>query len=181
MNPNLPDLPVGWHKPTKAELRGLMPIVKVVHLDSESQPYWATARLISTDPVTVQLGNKSVMEVYKLESLGIALFEAIVPGTFVRVRVPFGEQTDALLVTERALGADQSGRFLLVVNDENVVEQRSVTLGALYDGKRAILSGIDRDDWVIVNGLQRARPGAAVDPQREGESGTRTAASDSGR
>lgn len=104
------------------------------------------------------------------------LFEAIVPGTFVRVRVPFGEQTDALLVSERALGADQSGRFLLVVNDENVVEQRPVTLGGLYEGKRAVLSGIDADDWVIVNGLQRARPGAPVSPEREGGSGTRTAA-----
>ncbi len=105
-----------------------------------------------------------------------SLFEAIVPGTFVRVRVPFGEAKDALLVTERALGADQSGRFLLVVNQQNIVEHRRVTLGALYDGKRAILTGIAPSDWVIVNGLQRARPGAPVNPQRKAGDGERTAA-----
>ena len=87
------------------------------------------------------------------------------PGTFVRVRLPIGEYKDALLVTESALGADQSGRYLLVVNDKNVVEQRRIEVGALVDGKRVIASGIRADDRVIVNGLLRARPGATVNPQ----------------
>ena len=54
----------------------------------------------------------------------------IVPGLFVRVRIPIGVQEDALLVPERALGGDQSGRYLLIVNSENKVERRDVTVGA---------------------------------------------------
>jgi RND family efflux transporter MFP subunit len=98
-----------------------------------------------------------------LENAG-ELDEIIIPGSFVRVRVPLGEAKDALLVSERALGADQSGRFLLVVNSENVVEQRPVQLGSRIDGMRIIEKGIRAEDRVIVNGLQRARPGATVDP-----------------
>jgi RND family efflux transporter MFP subunit len=91
-----------------------------------------------------------------------SLDEIIVPGTFVRVRVPIAEAKDALLVSERALGADQSGRYLLVVNDQDVVEHRRVDVGPLLDGLRVIAKGLRREDRVIVNGLQRARPGARV-------------------
>lgn len=96
------------------------------------------------------------------------LDEIIAPGAFVRVRVPIGEQQDALLVSERALGADQSGRFLLVVNDEDVVEQRQVEVGSRIDDLRVIEKGLRAEDWVIVNGLQRARPGARVAATRAG-------------
>jgi RND family efflux transporter MFP subunit len=95
-----------------------------------------------------------------------ALDEIIVPGTFVRVRVPIGEQKDALLLSERALGADQNGRYVLVVNDADVVEQRPVEVGPLVDGLRVIETGLRAEDWVIVNGLQRARPGAPVAAER---------------
>lgn len=91
----------------------------------------------------------------------------ILPGMFVRVRVPIGETEDALLVTDRALGSDQSGKFLLTVNKEDVVAQVPVETGALVDGMRVITKGIGPNDWVIVSGLQRARPGAKVDPQKE--------------
>jgi RND family efflux transporter MFP subunit len=95
-----------------------------------------------------------------------ALDEIIVPGTFVRVRVPIAEETGALLLSERALGADQSGRYVLVVNTDDVVEQRPVEVGPLVDGLRLIEKGLRAEDWVIVNGLQRARPGARVTPKR---------------
>jgi RND family efflux transporter MFP subunit len=90
----------------------------------------------------------------------------IVPGTFVRVRIPIDELDDSMLVTERAIGADQSGRYLLVVNDEGVVEHHSVEVGQVVSGMRVILSGIEPTDWVVVNGLQRARPGAKVDAEQ---------------
>ena len=96
------------------------------------------------------------------------LDEIIVPGTFVRVRVPIGELTGALLVSERALGADQNGRYLLVVNDDDVVEYRNVQMGPQIEGMRVITDGLRADDWVIVNGVQRARPGARVAPERIG-------------
>lgn len=91
----------------------------------------------------------------------------LLPGFFVRVRVPFEQQEDALLVPDTALGADQAGRYLLVVNGENVVEQRKVTTGPLDGGLRVIESGLKADDKVVIGGLLRAIPGQKVDPQAE--------------
>ena len=87
----------------------------------------------------------------------------ILPGMFVRVRIPVHVRKHALLVSERALGVDQSGRYLLVVNAQNVVEQRTVSVGQLEDGgMRVIKQGLQGDEWVVVNGIQRTRPGATV-------------------
>jgi len=90
----------------------------------------------------------------------------LVPGLFVQVRMPIAERENALLVTERALGLDQGGRYLLVVKNENVVEQRHVKIGALRDGMRVIEDGLKPEDWVVVKGIQRAIPGAKVTPQQ---------------
>jgi RND family efflux transporter MFP subunit len=90
---------------------------------------------------------------------------ALLPGLFVRVRVPTGTQDDALLVPDVALGSDQSGRYLLTVNKDNVVEQRTIEAGALDGTMRVIDKGIGPDDRVIVAGLLRAVPGQKVDPQ----------------
>ncbi len=90
----------------------------------------------------------------------------LVPGLFTRLRLPFDKQKNALLVTERAIGADQGGRYLLVVNSENVVEKRPIRLGQLVDGLSVIEEGVQTGEWVVVNGLQRARPGAKVDPEQ---------------
>ena len=84
------------------------------------------------------------------------------PGLFVRVRLPFETRPDVPLVTERAIGFDQGGQYVLVANAENVVERRGVTLGTLFDGLRVITSGVGPDDRVVVKGLQRAREGIAV-------------------
>ncbi len=90
----------------------------------------------------------------------------LVPGLFTRLRMPIDKRANALLVTERAIGADQSGRYLLAVNSENVVEKRLIRMGQLVDGLRVIEEGLQPGEWVVVNGLQRARPGAKVDPER---------------
>ncbi|MCK5419220.1 MAG: efflux RND transporter periplasmic adaptor subunit [Desulfobacterales bacterium] len=90
----------------------------------------------------------------------------IVPGLFVRLRLPVAERENALLVTERALGLDQGGRYLLVVDNENKVEQRHVKIGALRDGMRVIQDGLKPEDLVVVKGIQRAIPGAKVTPQQ---------------
>jgi len=89
----------------------------------------------------------------------------LLPGFFVRVRVPFDEQKNALLVPDVALGSDQSGRYVLVVNGENVVEQRKVQTGPLEGDLRVIESGLKADDRVVTAGLLRAIPGQKVDPQ----------------
>jgi len=92
----------------------------------------------------------------------------LVPGMFLRLRVPIDVREKALLVSERALGVDQGGRYLLVVNDKDIVEQRPVKVGAVVNGMRVIEEGLKADDWVVVSGIQRARPGAKVTPVKEG-------------
>ncbi len=89
----------------------------------------------------------------------------LLPGFFVRIRVPYDEQKDALLVPDTALGSDQAGRYVLVVNGDNVVEQRKVQTGSLESGLRVVESGLKGDDRVVVAGLLRAIPGQKVDPQ----------------
>jgi RND family efflux transporter MFP subunit len=90
----------------------------------------------------------------------------LLPGLFGRLRLPVGQPEPELLITERAIGADQRGQYLLVVNDENKVEYRPVELGIAVEGMRVIKKGVKAGEWVVVNGLQRARPGAEVQPQK---------------
>jgi RND family efflux transporter MFP subunit len=89
----------------------------------------------------------------------------LLPGYFARVRIPTAEQADALLVPDAALGSDQGGRYVLVVNKDNVVEQRIVTVGPLVADLRVIDSGLKPDDRVVIAGVLRAIPGQQVDPQ----------------
>jgi RND family efflux transporter MFP subunit len=91
----------------------------------------------------------------------------LLPGYFVRVRVPVDQQKDALLVPDTALGSDQGGRYVLVVNGDNTVEQRKVQIGPLDNGLRVIDSGLKPDDRVVIAGLLRAIPGQKVDPQAQ--------------
>ena len=92
---------------------------------------------------------------------------ALLPGFFVRVRVPT-DVTDkaALLVPDRVLAEDQAGKYLLVVGKDDVVEQRRVTAGILLPGGlRAVVSGLKRDDRVVVSTNGRAIPGRKVTPK----------------
>jgi RND family efflux transporter MFP subunit len=90
---------------------------------------------------------------------------ALLPGFFVRVRVPMDQVQNALFVPDVALGSDQAGRYVLVVNGENIVEQRKVRVGPLEGEMRVIEEGLKADDRVITAGLLRAIPGQKVDPQ----------------
>ncbi len=89
----------------------------------------------------------------------------ILPGLFARVRMPIGERAAALMVTERAIGSDQVGRYLMVIGAENGVDKRPVRIGQMVDGLVVITEGLRAGERVVVNGLQRARPGAKVDPE----------------
>jgi RND family efflux transporter MFP subunit len=89
----------------------------------------------------------------------------LLPGYYVRVRVPLAQQDGALLVPDVALGSDQAGRYVLVVSKDNMVEQRKVQTGPSEGELRVIESGLKADDHVVVAGLLRAIPGQKVDPQ----------------
>jgi RND family efflux transporter MFP subunit len=84
------------------------------------------------------------------------------PGQFGRVRLALSDWYEALLVPESALGFDQDSPYLLVVDANGKVQQRPVQLGSQHGKYRVVAKGVSRDDRVIVNGLQRARPGASV-------------------
>jgi hypothetical protein len=75
------------------------------------------------------------------------------------------EKQSALLVPDEALGADQSGSYLLVVNKDNVVEQRQVEAGQLVGDLRVIEKGVTKDDRVVIGGIMRAIPGQKVDAE----------------
>jgi RND family efflux transporter MFP subunit len=89
---------------------------------------------------------------------------ALLPGYFVRVRVPRPAE-QALLVPEVAVGSDQAGRYVLTVNADGVVEQRHVQLGQTTGEMRVIENGLKPDERVVVSGILEAVPGQKVDPQ----------------
>jgi len=90
----------------------------------------------------------------------------LTPGLFTRVRLPVSEPRAGILVTDRAIGTDQDRKYVLVVNEQNVVEYRPVKLGGIHNGLRAVAEGLAPGEWVIVNGIQRVRPGVTVTPQK---------------
>jgi membrane fusion protein, multidrug efflux system len=107
-----------------------------------------------TLPVRARLDNKDAV---------------LLPGLFVRVRVPTQRDVQSLLVPDHALGNGQLGRYLLVVNDKNIVEQRPVEVGEVADdGLRIIKGGLKPEDRVVVTGSQRAIPGNVVKPVEAG-------------
>jgi RND family efflux transporter MFP subunit len=91
----------------------------------------------------------------------------ILPGMFARLRTPIAEAKEALLVPEAALGYDQMGPFLRLVNDNNVVERRPVKLGVQEGNLRVVSEGLQGTEWVVVNGLLRAIPGRPVTPEKK--------------
>ena len=100
---------------------------------------------------------------------GRALFDnsdgLLTPGLFVTVQLLGRGPYEALLIPDEAIGADQSQAFVYVVGEGNVVERRSVDVGRLERNLRVIDGGLTATDRVVINGLPRVRPGAAVDPQ----------------
>ncbi len=89
----------------------------------------------------------------------------LTPGMFGRIQLAAGPPAEALLVPDVAIGTEQTRKFVLAVDREDVARPKYVTLGQVVDGMRVITAGLAADDRVIVNGLMRARPGAKVTPQ----------------
>ena len=90
---------------------------------------------------------------------------ALIPGQFARIRMGQARNTQAVLINERAVGTDQSKKFVMVVAEGNKAEYREVTLGAPVDGLRVVTSGLKAGETIVVNGLLRVRPGAVLAPQ----------------
>lgn len=109
----------------------------------------------TVDPSTGTLAARAILENSE---------RVLLPGYFVRVRIPFRPQA-ALLVSDVAIGSDQGGRYVLIVNKDNVVEQRKVEPGQLIGELRVIEKGLTKDDRVVIGGIMRAIPGQKVEPE----------------
>ncbi len=127
--------------------------------DEEGYPHKGHLDYVSpqVDPAT---GTVAVRAVFENED------NALLPGLFVRVRGPIAHQDEALLTRNDAIGTSQEGSYVLVVGADNVVQRKIVKTGQRQGQLVIIESGLDPGDWVVTEGIQRAFPGAKVEPQR---------------
>jgi len=109
------------------------------------------------DPMTGTIRSRALLDNHSRQ---------FTPGLFARVRLLGNAQHDAVLVNDSAIGTDQTVRYVLVLGKDNRVEYRPVQLGQVVDGLRVVQSGLTAGEVIVVNGLQRVRPGAQVAPQR---------------
>ncbi|MGZ8158999.1 MAG: efflux RND transporter periplasmic adaptor subunit [Methylobacter sp.] len=92
--------------------------------------------------------------------------ELLSPGFFARMRVRASAPYPAILLPDRAIGTDQAQRFVWVVNQDNQVEYRKVELGAHIGESRVITEGLKPEEWAVIEGIQKIRPGIKVNPER---------------
>jgi membrane fusion protein, multidrug efflux system len=90
---------------------------------------------------------------------------ALMPGQFARLSLGQAKTEDAVLVHERAIGTDQNKKYVMVVKPDNTTEYREITVGTKSDGLRVVTSGLKAKERIVVNGLQRIRPGTLVAPE----------------
>jgi RND family efflux transporter MFP subunit len=148
---------LGQHRLTLTDLHKVP--VDVALSDETAFPRQGTIEYVAPaiDPVTGTLLVRGILSNPNF---------TLLPGFFVRMRLPMGRvDRNALLVPDRALQEDQGGRYLLIVNKDDVVEQRYVQLGQLDGTLRVIVSGLKPEDRVVVGDLWRASPGTKVTPQ----------------
>ncbi len=92
--------------------------------------------------------------------------ELLSPGFFARMRIRQSAPYPAILLPDRAIGTDQAQRFVWVVNQENQVEYRKVELGAHIGQSRVITQGLKSEEWAVIEGIQKLKPGIKVNPER---------------
>ncbi len=133
------------------------PVVEVGRLVDEGHPFRGRVDYIDTvvDRATGTLTVRATVPDPE---------DVLVPGLFARIRTPFEEIEDAVLVEEDAIGTAIDGRYVYVVGPDDVVERRKVEVGGRYGTRRLIRSGLEPEERYVVVGLQRARPGLPVRP-----------------
>lgn len=152
---------------TEADLRQIP--IEIGLVDESGYPHKGTLDYASPG-VTSSTGTLAARGVLPNQD------RVLLPGYFVRIRVPLAQEPNALLIPDVAIGNDQGGRYALVVGKDGVVEQRKIETGETLGDLRVVTQGLTADDNVIVSGIARAVPGQKVDaePQtlaRSGEGG----------
>jgi RND family efflux transporter MFP subunit len=141
------------------------PIVEMATLVEEGFPHKGQFDFIS-NTVDSATGTIEVRAIFPNEA------EVLFPGLFVRMRVTIGSVPNTILVDEQAIGTDLGGRFVYVVGEGSVVEQRYVDLGPVEaDGMIPVWEGLDGSETYIVDGVLQARPGMPVTPTPAGAAG----------
>jgi len=136
---------------------GAIPVVMGT-VDSVAEPYTGKLQLIDNQ-VSDRNGTIRVRAVFKNNNA------SLIPGQFVHVKLGSPGQSTVLLISERAVGTDQSKKFVLVVGSDNKTSYREVTLGDTVNGLRIVTSGLQAGQRVVVNGLQHVKPGMTVDAE----------------
>ena len=140
----------------------VMTVLVVRQGPSPAMVAWLTGRTLEpAEAVT----NQVQPTVAALQILWRVVLEPLVPGLFAHVRVPVAAPQPTLLISERAIGTDQSQKYVLAVAADRTVLYRTVKLGGAVGGLRIVREGLRAGDRVIVNGLQHVRPGMVVDPE----------------
>ena len=131
--------------------------IRMALADEQSFPHEGTLQFLDNqlDPLTGTINGRAIFRNPD---------RRLTPGLFVRLRLPGLASYPAVLVEDRAVGTDLDRRYVLVVKKDQTVESRTVTLGPIVDGLRVVKKGLNPGELVVVNGLQRVRPGAAVNP-----------------
>jgi len=138
----------------KGASRGDLPI-QMALADEQSFPHEGTLQFLDNqlDPLTGTINGRAVFRNPD---------RRLTPGLFVRLRLPGTTSYPGVLVEDRAVGTDLDRRFVLVLKHDQTIESRTVTLGPMIDGLRVVQKGLKAGELVVVNGLQRVRPGAEV-------------------
>ena len=132
-----------------------IPIRMALASDGDAFPHEGKMHFLDNqvDPATGTIRGRAI---FRNDDLSLT------PGLFVRLQVPGRGAYRGVLIEDRAIGTDLDKRFVYVVSPEQTIEYRAVTLGQTVDGLRVVRSGLNEGDRVVVNGLQRVRPGARV-------------------
>jgi RND family efflux transporter MFP subunit len=145
---------LGDRRPTQADFAKIP--IEVGLMDEAGYPHSGVLQYIAPelDPATGTILVRGIFE-----NPG----RALLPGFFAHIRIPVGPPRSVLLVPNRALGTNQEGQYLLVVNSDNMVEQRVVKTGQQVGDLRVVEAGLKTDDRVVIRGVTRAIPGRKVD------------------
>lgn len=141
---------------TQSDVQQLM--VDIALQDQKNFKYQATLDFVNT-------GLNASTGAMELRALLDNKNHTFVPGLFVQVRVPITKPTAMLAIPDEAILFDQIGPYVYTVDKQNIAQLKRVSLGPLNSSMRGILSGLDANDLVIVQGLQNASPGSPVDPK----------------
>ncbi|WP_315838139.1 efflux RND transporter periplasmic adaptor subunit [Bradyrhizobium prioriisuperbiae] len=134
-----------------------IPVQMGTILSGDATPFAGHLQLIDNQ-VDVRSGTVRVRAVFDNAD------GKLMPGQFARVRMGHAETQQALVVSERAIGTDQDKKFVMVVDAENKANYREVKLGESSEGLRMVTNGLKAGERIVVNGLQRVRPGSLLAP-----------------